>query len=364
MKNKVASLNLILMLLFLISCALFLIFTFRNRETFENNLLFTTGAIGNCKLNTNTELENKNSAFNLGLNRYPKSKYNADTRMAGTNEYSQYCDVENYSDILAYKCLKISPASLSYTMRSNNIKYIFDTIYIFNENTLYSYLKSKIEPLKPYATKIKGPVYVCMSQAPYLKYENGNTTPPINKFLDARIDTINTKKPYNYVSFNEQNKEVAETNTSNSGDTSDNISSLYCQILIMFPMYEHNEDDKNAMKLKSATATEKDDEEIIKTFLDTTMNGYYTHNTMCFIKCNKASNLNCGCLNMNDYSSRTETNTRSFGSSNPPYVMDSNKDLPRYTAKCLDHTANNEVADFSLMYFINPLSIGYKDIIE
>ena len=58
MKNKVASLNLILMLLFLISCALFLIFTFRNRENFDNELLFTTGGSGICKLNTNTELEN------------------------------------------------------------------------------------------------------------------------------------------------------------------------------------------------------------------------------------------------------------------------------------------------------------------
>ena len=363
MKNKVASLNLILMLLFLISCALFLIFTFRNRENFDNELLFTTGGSGNCKLNTNTELENKNSAFNLGLNRYPKSKYNADTRMAGTNEYSQYCDVENYSDLLAYKCLKISPASLSYTMRSNNIKYIFDTIYIFNENTLYSYLKSKIEPLKPYATKIKGPVYVCMSQAPYFKYENSSITSPINKFFDAKIDTMNQRKGFNHVKIDEQNKEVAETNTSNSGgDTSDNISSLYCQILIMFPMYEHNENDKNAMTLKSLG--DKGEEEIINTFLDTTMNGYYTHNTLCFTKCNKASNLNCGCLNMNDYSSRTETNTRSFAVSNPPYVIDGNKDLPRYTAKCLDHTSNNAVADFSLMYFINPLSNSYKDIIE
>jgi hypothetical protein len=363
MKNKVASLNLILMLLFLISCALFLIFTFRNRENFDNELLFTTGGSGNCKLNTNTELENKNSDFNLqGHYRYPKSEYNAATRMANTNKYSKYCDVENYSDLLAYKCLKVSPASLSYTMRSSNIKYIFDTIYIFNENTLYSYLKSKIEPLKPYATKIKGPVYVCMSQAPYFKYENSSITSPINKFFDARSDIINTQKPYNYVSFDEQNKEIAETNTGDSNDISDKISSLYCQILIMFPMYEHNEQDKNAMTLKSLG--NKGEEEIIKTFLDTTMNGYYTHNTMCFIKCNKASNLNCGCLNMNDYSSRTETNTRSFAVSNPPYVIDGNKDLPRYTAKCLDHTNNNAVADFSLMYFINPLSNSYKDIIE
>ena len=130
----------------------------------------------------------------------------------------------------------------------------------------------------------------------------------------------------------------------------------------MFPMYEHNENDKNAMTLKSFG--DKGEEEIINTFLDTTMSGYYTHNTLCFTKCNKASNLNCGCLNMNDYSSRTETNTRSFAVSNPPYVIDGNKDLPRYTAKCLDHTNNNAVADFSLMYFINPLSNSYKDIIE
>jgi hypothetical protein len=352
MKNKVASLNLILMLLFLISCALFLIFTFRNKETFENNLQFTTGGAGSCSLNTNTELQNKNSPFNLqGHYRYPKSEYNAATRMANTNKYSAYCDVENYSDILAYKCLKISPANLSYTMRSSNIKYIFDTIYIFDENTLYSYLKSKIEPLKPYASKIKGPVYVCMSQAPYFKYEKNS--------FDARSDIINSQKPYNYVSFDEQNKEIAETNTSGSSDISDKISSLYCQILIMFPLYE---DNKNAMKLKSSAA--EGDEAIIKTFLETTMNGYYTHNSMCFIKCNKASNLNCGCLNMTEYSSRTDTNTRSLGSSNPPYVIDANKDLPRYTAKCLDHTENDAVADFSLMYFVNPLSIGYQNIIE
>ena len=353
MKNKVVGLNIILMLLFLISCALFLIFTFRNKENFENDTKYITGITCTGNLNTNTELEKRQSAFNMGLNRYPKSEYNADSIKSPSSVYAQYCDITSYNDILAYKCLKASPATLKGIMQSNNIKHIYETIYIFNEDTLYSYLKSKIEGLKPYENKIKGNVYVCMSQAPYLKYENINTTPPKNEWLDARIDTMDTSKAFNYVKFDDNGREIAETNTSGHGDTSNTISSLYTQILIMFPMYDTN------VKQKSTTGAGA--EQNMVTFMNL-ISAYYTHNDLCFVKCNKSSTLNCGCLNMD--SVRAETNTRSFAVSTPPYVMDKDKDFPIYTSKCKDHTNKDAISDFSLMYFINPLSNSYQSIIE
>ncbi len=35
--------------------------------------------------------------------------------------------------------------------------------------------------------------------------------------------------------------------------------------------------------------------------------------------------------------------------------------MPLYTSKCIDHTQRNKVADFTMMYYVNPYSDSYGD---
>ena len=152
MKNKLVSLNIIFTLLFIILSALFLIYIFRNKEHFGSEYYTwkygqNLGCRGN--LNTNSELQNRNSAFNIGnYNRYSKIEYNRDNIQSTTHPYISYCDIMNYNDLLAQKCLKISPKDLSVKMNNADIANIFETIYIYNEHSLYSYLLTKIQNYK------------------------------------------------------------------------------------------------------------------------------------------------------------------------------------------------------------------------
>jgi hypothetical protein len=360
MKNKLFSFKVIFTLLFLIMSALFLIYIFRNRENFDSqnnqNYSWKYGQEIKCKgiLNTNTELQQLNSYFNKeeeNYNRYNKSEYNRINIQSTTHPYTSYCDIMNYNDLLAYKCLKISPQELSVHMDSSDIANIFETIYIYNENSLYSYLLTKIQTNKNSINgKIKGPVYVCISQAPYLKYSSDLSdviNKPYSKYLDARIDILNNKKPYYSELISSDGEQKIKIEANDGEDPSTIISSLYAQILIIFPLYTKK------MELKI-----DNEEETINTFLNTTMKKYYTHNDLCFIKCNKSSTINCGCLNMNSESTTSSINTYHGTSGN------TERDYPRYKSKCIDHTNNNNPQPFSMMYFVNPYSDNYENVIE
>jgi hypothetical protein len=359
MKNKLVSLNIIFTLLFIILSALFLIYIFRNKEHFGSD--FYTWKYGQdigCRgvLNTNIELQNINSPFNTAkYNRYSKIEYNRDTIQSNSHPYTSYCDIMNYNDLLAHKCLKISPKDLSTKMNSADIANIFETIYIYNESTLYSHLLSKIQNYKnSLQNKIKGPVYICISQAPYLKYGsdlNDATNTPFSKHLDARIDILNNKNPYYSELINNNGVQTFKTDANDGDDPVTVISSLYAQILIIFPLYNKKNEEKSG-----------DSEDIINTFLTTTMTTYYTHNDLCFIKCNKSSTINCGCLNMNSSSDTSIINT--YYNLNSGNVGNKEKDFPRYNSRCIDHTNNNTPQPFSMMYFVNPYSDNYEDIIE
>ena len=61
----------------------------------------------------------------------------------------------------------------------------------------------------------------------------------------------------------------------NDGDAPETvISSLYAQILIIFPLYNNKKEQKGT-----------NSEDTINTFLNTTIASYYTQNDLCFIKC-------------------------------------------------------------------------------
>jgi len=222
MKNKLISLHLIFTLLLIISGALYLIYIFRNRENFDSGRYSWKYGEGlSCKgdLNTNSELQNINSYFNgLDYEKYSTEKYNKTNIKNPNHHYESYCDIMSYNDLLAYKCLKISPKELSRIMDTNNIKNIFETIYIYNESSLYSYLLSKIQALNTINQKLQGPIYVCMSQSPYLKYSYNKTTQPISKWLDARIDILNNKNSYYSEIIGSSGIQNIITNTYEHGD--------------------------------------------------------------------------------------------------------------------------------------------------
>jgi hypothetical protein len=359
MKNNLVSLNIILSLLFLIMSTLFLICIFRNKEHFGNEYYtWKYGQEIGCRgiLNTNTELQNIYSPFNTeNYNRYSKLEYNRDTIQSNTHPYTSYCDIMNYNDLLAHKCLKISPHDLSIQMNNADIYNIFETIYIYNEHSLYSHLLSKIQTYKNSVRgKIKGPIYICISQAPYLKYSselNDATNTPFSKHLDARVDILNNKNPYYSELINNNGVQIFKTDADDGDLPATVISSLYAQILIIFPLYNKKNEEKSGNA-----------EDTLNAFLTTTMTKYYTHNDLCFIKCNKSSTINCGCLNMEPSSATSSVNT--YYNSESGNMGNSEKDYPRYNARCIDHTNNNKPQPFSMMYFVNPYSDNYEDIIE
>lgn len=382
-KNKNLSINIIFTLLFLIMSALFLIYIFRDillidtsfinvpKETFGNPFSWKYGDGHNiCRgsLNTNAELQNINSSFRRdGYNRFEDPlKYHKDNLQNPSHQYSQYCDVMSYSDLLAYRCLNISPYKLAGTLNAANIKYTGEAVFLYNDTSLYSYLVSKIqnEKNKLGEGKIIGPVYVCISQAPYLKYKNDHKGIGLEKTLDARIDILNNRNPYYYENINSAGVQSFVTNTSDrdevkrteAGITDSNIipSSLYCQILIIYPLYIQGE----GMILKENNTLKQ--KELIKTFLDTTMKNHYSDNELCNIKCNKSLTLNCGCLTYNS-STVLRANTNTYFDNTTDKKSIQKFDLPNYTAKCIDHTTkpNNMNADFSMMYYVNPFSDKY-----
>jgi hypothetical protein len=70
---------------------------------------------------------------------------------------------------------------------------------------------------------------------------------------------------------------------------------------------------------------------------------------------------------MNDTSSASTINTFTFsekGKGKEKKTLNNATDFPRYTSKCIDHTSNNTSKEFSMMYFINPYSDNYINIIH
>ena len=363
MKNKLVYLNIIFTALFLILSALFLIYIFREmryKEYFEGDPYSWKYGEGNtCSgdLNTNTELRNRKSDFLTNqYNRFDNpTLYTRSNIRDTTHPYRKYCDVMSYKDLLAYRCLNQSPIKMREAMNDPkvNIASTLDYIYIYNESSLYSYLLAKIQAQKNMldGKKIVGPVYVCISQSPYLRYnseysDNNNT--PYARFLDARIDILNNKNPYYLETISPTGVQSFITETNDGKSDPAIISSLYCHILIMYPLYD------KTMTLKKEGKTEQ--VALITKFLDETMTRYYTDNELCFIKCNKSSTLNCGCLTRTDKS--PDTGLYTYNGSDP---YNEKRDMPLYTSKCIDHTQRNKVGDFTMMYYVNPYSDSYGD---
>ena len=374
MKNRAAkaySLNIIFTLLFLILSALFLIYIFRNiqtREYFDDPVYswkYGEGNTCNGELNTNIELQNTNSAFlKNNYNRFDNtSVYNRDNLRNTAHPYRGYCDVMNYNDLLAYRCLKKSPQEIKTVLDrpavaiANTIHHIF----VYDEKSLYSFLASEIRKQKVRLDgdeKITGPVYVCISQAPYLKYNNAQTS-ITDKYLDARIDILNNKNAFYFENIDLTGKQDIKTSTDESGV----ISSLYCHILIIYPSHTMTTSTSTSgtgtFALKTDYNTKATREAGINTFLNTTMASFYTDNELCFLRCNKTSSLNCGCLTRTDTSPTANANTDLT-------KTDETIDMPSYPSKCIDHhiPGGRTPGNFSMMYYVNPYADNYTTLIN
>ena len=363
MKNKLVYLNIIFTALFIILSAIFLIYIFRDircREYFEGDPYSWKYGEGNAcsgDLNTNAELRNRKSDFITNkYNRFDNPMLYTRSNIRNTSHpYRKYCDVMSYKDLLAYRCLNQSPIKMREALNDPkvNIASTLDYIYIYNESTLYSYLLAKIQAQKNMldGKKIVGPVYVCISQSPYLRYnseysDNNNT--PYARFLDARIDILNNKNPYYLETISPTGVQSFVTETNDGKADPAIISSLYCHILIMYPLYDKTMTLKKEAKVEQVA--------LITKFLEETMATYYTDNELCFIKCNKSSTLNCGCLTRTAES--PDTGLYTYNGTEP---YSEKRDMPLYTSKCIDHTRRNKVAYFTMMYYVNPYSDSYGD---
>jgi hypothetical protein len=68
---------------------------------------------------------------------------------------------------------------------------------------------------------------------------------------------------------------------------------------------------------------------------------------------------------MNNTSSASTINTFTFSETGTEKkTLNNGTDFPRYTSKCIDHTSNNTSKEFSMMYFVNPYSDNYINIIH
>ena len=111
--------------------------------------------------------------------------------------------------------------------------------------------------------------------------------------------------------------------------------------------------------LKTDYNTKATREAGINTFLNTTMASFYTDNELCFLRCNKTSSLNCGCLTRTDTSPTANANTDLT-------KTDETIDMPSYPSKCIDHhiPGGRTPGNFSMMYYVNPYADNYTTLIN
>lgn len=284
-----------------------------------------------------------------------------------SKDYRKYNDVMGLHPLLAYRCLNVSPKNLFDFSIGNNYPAIFKSVYIHSESMLIDFIYTQINSVVNYgncdtfdtninsenekycktslqldknnnrgSNKIFAPIYIAISQSPYLRSNN--------KEIEARFDVINNKRSY-YVEEIKEGTNVIEKETGNENSS---FSSLYANITIIFPLYENSKPNANSInKMKLSN-----DPDRINKFING-ISSFVINNELCHLKCNKM-NLSCGCLNK-----KKQDMEKSFDINNKidkPFInpllnMDG---IKSYNSVCLSH--ENKKEDYSIMYYINPYS--------
>lgn len=362
---KRLNVKIILILLLILFVILMLYYHFyvrkielQNREKFElqyTDEIYDDGgvtfsecntAINPLCTNTYAELEKNTAEFTN-----THSNYYADYKLSNirntSHPYRNYGDIMTNQDLLSYRCLNKSPKVLQQLLntRTPKIASTFKKMFLYNEASLVAYITTQISTAKAMinsannknSNKILGPVYACVSQAPFLQYKG--------EMIKARFDVTNNQRSY----YKEEIIGGQRRYELETGIGDDNrLSSLYTEVLIIYSMYDATETDD-----KGNTTRMSFDESRLGTFESImSESNFYVHDKLCFLKCNK-SPLNCGCLN---------ASTDDINPSNPDIYKNSDLQqgsLQSYESKCYNH--RNEQKDYSIMYYVNPYGHAVRD---
>jgi len=240
----------------------------------------------------------------------------------------EYIDIKNRDLLLAYSCIKMSPTDLvnkmsgelnknSYKtmLKEDNKNYVEYTNITELTNKIDAKIKSVIRTTSLNDTNINYlyfPVYVFISQAPYLKNANENL-----KITDSNRGPDGS------------NYDSCSTNyTVKSNDVCPSTFKMKAEVAIVF------------LGLKS-TGAFITDYNVVKnsiTTFKTILSNNISTSKQCFLKCGTNNHTHaCGCLNMKG----------SYTENNKPY-----------NSVCL---TNNIETNMTMVYFVNPYADTYSD---
>jgi len=218
---------------------------------------------------------------------------------SSNNSYTS--DISSNKLLLAYSCLEHSPTDIKNNLKKNGnftdndlIIIGHDKCIINDKKTLENIIVEELGSNNNYT----GPIYACISQAPFLEGQN------------ARGDIM----AHGTACYIKNNKKYGYCNDSNK--------SFKCHILLVKTGGEHSK---------------------IKEFVDFVKKNK-TNNNLCHLFCHNNNNLGCGCLNLE--------NSYDFGGekySSICYGSDKNsKDGKKIYSP---------ITNYSMIYFLNPYNI-------
>jgi hypothetical protein len=283
----------------------------------------------NSELNKNAKYTSEILRSGEAIDDY-HNNYNCNNNNYDNIYLTKYIDVKNRDLLLSYSCIKISPAQLvtnisAYSTLDNNSykvmlkedkkSYVEYTNITELTNKIDAEIKSIIRTTSLNDAKINYlyfPVYVFISQAPYLK--NGN-----------------------------ENLKVTDSNRGSLGDSYDSCSTNY--------NIKNNDVCPSSFKMKAEvaivflglknTGAFITDINVVNNNITTFKNiltTYKSTSKQCFLKCGINNHTHaCGCLNM----------VGSYTENNKPY-----------NSVCL---TNNVETSMTMVYFLNPYADTYSN---
>jgi hypothetical protein len=244
------------------------------------------------------------------------------------NDYSsymsRYTDVKNRDLLFAYKCININPKDLVDEINKKTDKillYYVDKLVEYNNvSQLHTLIDNKIKeiiqslknrPSNANMNYLYFPIYVCISQAPFL---NNNVEPL------AITDSNRGANNDNYIACSL--KYIASNNKTDCNES----QSMKAEYSIMFLGVKNNGD----MMKDSEIGLVNENITLFRTILDS----HNSNSKQCFLNCGSSdSSHSCGCLNKNN-------------------------SYDNYNSKCI---TDNRQVDYSIVYFVNPYSNNYSN---
>lgn len=230
--------------------------------------------------------------------------YNSDdNKITNYSIFKELNDIDNNNPLTAFGCIKINNNSDNniYTFvdnfkKNNNIVSNVYKSHVVNYNNILQIISNDVDKvlLESTSSFLKGPVYVVISQAPYIRLNN--------ELVVAKYDSVNNMK----ASYKQNNNDIS------IGDRS-----LLTYIAVIYPYYYYK--NNNIVKYNDNTG--------LKLFQEYFKN--INRDKLCFMECNGVNDISCGCLTNNI----------------------EKDDLENYRNICVDY--NDKVVDYAMVYNIN-----------